>query len=246
MNFFRKKNKNYLYPSFNTISASGSNGAIIHYRANKKSNRLIKKNDIFLFDSGGQYNYGTTDITRTICLGKQTKKIKNIFTYVLKGHIAVANANLKNLKSAHLLDNLARKFLKKKGLDYPHSTGHGVGYFLNVHEGPLAISKGYKMMLKPGHVMSNEPGFYRKDKFGIRLENMIFVKKVNSKIFFKNLTMAPFDKDLINFRLLTKNEKNYLIDYNMEIYSNVAKYLNYEERFWLLSQFWNFLEVSLT
>ena len=237
LNFFRKKNKNYLFPSFNTIAASGPNGAIIHYRANEKSNRLIKKNDIFLCDSGGQYKYGTTDITRTICMGKQSNKTKDIYSYVLKGHIAVANANLNKITSAHLLDTLARKFLKKKGLDYPHGTGHGVGYFLNVHEGPIAISKGYKIMLRPGHVISNEPGFYKKDKFGIRLENMIYVEKSNNKIYFKNLTLAPFDKEMINFKLLTKKEKDYLINYNLEIYSTVEKYLNYEEKFWLLSQF---------
>ena len=237
LNFFRKKNINYLFPSFNTISASGPNGAIIHYRANKSSNRIIKKNDIFLCDSGGQYKYGTTDITRTISLGKQTKKIKNIFTYVLKGHIAVASSNLNKLKSAHLIDNLARKFLKKNGLDYPHGTGHGVGFFLNVHEGPIAISKGYKIMLRPGHVISNEPGFYKKGKFGIRLENMIYVKKFQNKLCFRNLTMVPFDKELINFELLDKKEKDYLINYNLEVYSNVEKYLNYQEKFWLLSQF---------
>ena len=108
---------------------------------------------------------------------------------------------------------------------------------LNVHEGPVAISKGYKIKLRPGHVMSNEPGFYKKGKFGIRLENMIYVKKLQNKICFKNLTMVPFDKELINFKLLTKKEKNYLINYNLEIYSNVEKYLNYQEKFWLLSQF---------
>ena len=237
LNFFRKRSKKYLFPSFNTIAASGPNGAIIHYRANQNSNRIIKKNDIFLCDSGGQYKYGTTDITRTIGFGKQSNRIKDIFTYVLKGHIAVASANLNKLTSAHFLDTLARKFLKKKGLDYPHSTGHGVGYFLNVHEGPIAISKDYKIMLQPGQVMSNEPGFYQKDKFGIRLENMIYVKKIQNKTFFKNLTVVPFDKELINFKLLTKKEKDYLINYNLEIYSNVEKYLTYEEKFWLLSQF---------
>ena len=237
LNFFRRKSKNYLFPSFNTIAASGPNGAIIHYRANKNSNRQIKKNDIFLCDSGGQYRYGTTDITRTISFGKQSNKIKNIFSYVLKGHIAVANANLNKLTRGHLLDTLARKFLKKRGLDYPHSTGHGVGYFLNVHEGPIAISKGYKIMLRPGHVISNEPGFYKKGKFGIRLENMVYIKKLQNKIYFKNLTLVPFDKDLINFKLLTKKEKEYLINYNLEIYSTVEKFLTYEEKFWLLSQF---------
>ncbi len=237
LNFFRKKNKNYLFPSFDTISASGPNGAIIHYRVNKSSNRILKKNDIFLCDSGGQYKYGTTDITRTISLGKHSNKIKNIFTYVLKGHIAVANSNLNRLKSAHLIDSLARKFLKKNGLDYPHGTGHGVGYFLNVHEGPIAISKGYKIKLKPGHVISNEPGFYKKGKFGIRIENMIYVKQIKSKVFFENLTMVPIDKELINFNLLNRDEKNYLLNYNLRIYSSVEKYLNYKERFWLLSQF---------
>ncbi len=237
LNFFRKKNKNYLFPSFDTISASGPNSAIIHYRVNKSSNRILKKNDIFLCDSGGQYKYGTTDITRTISLGEHSNKIKNIFTYVLKGHIAVANSNLKRLKSAHLIDSLARKFLKKNGLDYPHGTGHGVGYFLNVHEGPIAISKGYKIKLKPGHVISNEPGFYKKGKFGIRIENMIYVKQIKSKVFFENLTMVPIDKKLINFNLLNRDEKNYLLDYNLRIYSSVEKYLNYKEKFWLLSQF---------
>ena len=237
LNFFRRKSKNYLFPSFNTIAASGPNGAIIHYRANKNSNRQIKKNDIFLCDSGGQYRYGTTDITRTISFGKQSNKIKNIFSYVLKGHIAVANANLNKLTRGHLLDTLARKFLKKRGLDYPHSTGHGVGYFLNVHEGPIAISKGYKILLRPGHVISNEPGFYKKGKFGIRLENMVYIKKLQNKIYFKNLTLVPFDKDLINFKLLTKKEKEYLINYNSEIYSNLEKYLTYKEKYWLLSQF---------
>ncbi len=237
LNFFRSKNKDYLFPSFSTISASGPNGAIIHYRATKSSNRIIKKNDIFLFDSGGQYKYGTTDITRTICLGKQTKKIRNIFTYVLKGHIAVVTSNLKKFKSGHLIDKLARKFLKKNGLNYPHGTGHGVGYFLNVHEGPIAISKGCKIKLKPGHVLSNEPGFYKKGKFGIRIENMIYVKEINNKVYFENLTMVPIDKDLINFNLLDKFEKNYLLNYNLRIYSHVEKYLNHKEKFWLLSQF---------
>ena len=132
LNFFRKKSKNYLFPSFNTIAASGPNGAIIHYRVNKKTNRLIKKDDIFLCDSGAN-KYGTTDITRTTSLGKQPNKIKNIFTYVLKGHIAVANANLNKLTSAHLLDSLARKFLKKGfGLSSRHRTWCRL--FLNVHE----------------------------------------------------------------------------------------------------------------
>ncbi len=237
LEFFRKKNKNYLFPSFNTISATGPNGAVIHYRANKSSNRIIKKNDIYLCDSGGQYNYGTTDITRTLNFKKQTKRIMNIFTCVLKGHIAVVTADLNKIKSADKLDNLARKFLKKEGLDYPHGTGHGVGFFLNVHEGPIAISRGYKIPLEAGQIITNEPGFYKKNNFGIRIENMIYIKEKGKKIFFDNLTMVPIEKNLINYNLLNKNEKDYLIKYNLEIYRNLEKYLSYNEKFWLLSQF---------
>ena len=134
-------NKNFLYPSFDTIAGSGKNGAIVHYRANKKIVKSIKKKDIFLCDSGGQYKYGTTDVTRTICFSKQKQKIKNIFTYVLKGHIAVATTNLKKDNIGKKIDKRARKFLKKNNLDYAHGTGHGVGFFLNVHEGPQSISK---------------------------------------------------------------------------------------------------------
>ena len=178
LEYFRKKNQNYLYPSFNTISASGSMVQLFIIEQLKVQIELSKKNDIYLCDSGGQYKYGTTDITRTVSFEKQTTRIKNIFTRVLKGHIAVATANLNKIKSAEMLDKLARKFLKKEGLDYPHGTGHGVGFFLNVHEGPIAISKGYKILLKPGQVISNEPGFYKKNKFGIRIENLIYVKKI--------------------------------------------------------------------
>ncbi len=138
---FRKKNKNYLFPSFNTIAGTGSNGAIVHYRANKKNSKIINKKDIFLCDSGGQYKYGTTDVTRTVCFSKPNQSIKDIFTKVLKGHIAVATSNLKKYNTGKKIDVRARKFLKKSNLDYAHGTGHGVGFFLNVHEGPQSISK---------------------------------------------------------------------------------------------------------
>ena len=130
---FRKKNSSYQFPSFNTISGSGPNGAIVHYKANNKTNRLIKKNDIYLCDSGGQYHYGTTDVTRTLCFSKQSQKIKNVFTKVLKGHIGVVTYNLNKNTTGEHLDAVARAPLKKMGLDYAHGTGHGVGYFLNVH-----------------------------------------------------------------------------------------------------------------
>ena len=173
---FRKKNKNYVSPSFNTISGSGPNGAIVHYRANSKTNRIIKTKDVYLCDSGGQYHYGTTDVTRTICFSKQSQKIKNIFTKVLKGHIGVATYKLKKNTTGKKLDIVARSALKKAGLDYAHGTGHGVGYFLNVHEGPQAISKINNIKLEEGMILSNEPGYYETNKFGIRLENLVFIK----------------------------------------------------------------------
>ena len=230
---FRKQNKNYLFPSFNTIAGSGKNGAIVHYRATKKNTKYIHKNEIFLCDSGGQYKYGTTDVTRTICFDKQNLNVKKIFTYVLKGHIAVANTNLKKDSFGKKIDINARKFLKQNGLDYLHGTGHGVGFFLNVHEGPQAISKFNSIKIKEGMILSNEPGFYKKDNFGIRIENLIYVKKINKKLIFKNLTMAPIDKDLIDFNLLTKNEKDYLFNYHFEVYSKISSLLNKRQKQWL-------------
>ncbi len=235
LEYFRKKNKKYLYPSFNTIAGTGSNGAIVHYRATKNNSQNIKKSDIFLCDSGGQYKYGTTDVTRTICFSKPKKRIKNIFTRVLKGHIAVFQSDLTKYKTGKDIDIRARKFLKKINLDYAHGTGHGVGFFLNVHEGPQSISKFNKINIQEGMILSNEPGFYKKNDFGIRIENLVYVKKIQNKLFFENLTLAPIDKDLIDHNLLTKNEKNYLFKYNLEVYSKLYNYLNINEKRWLAS-----------
>jgi Xaa-Pro aminopeptidase len=232
---FRKKNKNYVSPSFNTISGSGPNGAIVHYRANSKTNRTIKTKDVYLCDSGGQYHYGTTDVTRTICFSKQSQKIKNIFTKVLKGHIGVATYKLKKNTTGKKLDIVARSALKKAGLDYAHGTGHGVGYFLNVHEGPQAISKINNIKLEEGMILSNEPGYYETNKFGIRLENLVFIKKYKKKLRFENLTFAPIEKDLINFKLLNKKEKKYLNEYHKKIYMILGSYLNKDEKSWLRS-----------
>ena len=230
---FRKKSKNYLYPSFDTIAGSGPNGAIIHYKSNKFSNRRLKKNDLLLLDSGGQYKWGTTDVTRTICFSKVPIKIKEVFTRVLKGHIAVALSNIKKEKSGHNIDKIARKSLNSVGLDYRHGTGHGVGAFLNVHEGPQGISKNNFVELKEGMILSNEPGYYKKNNFGIRIENLVFVKKNKSKLLFENLTMAPIDIDLINFKMLNENEKKYLFKYHFKVYSNISKFLNSKEKKWL-------------
>ncbi|MDC3185562.1 aminopeptidase P family protein [Candidatus Pelagibacter sp.] len=230
---FRSLSKEYIYPSFNTIAGSGPNGAIVHYRATKKSDRAINKQDLFLCDSGGQYKYGTTDVTRTLCFGKQSSSIKNIYTKVLKGHIAVASADLKKYSNGSKIDVLARKSLKESGLDYSHGTGHGVGFFLNVHEGPQAISRFNSVKIREGMILSNEPGFYKEGKYGMRIENLVFVKKINNKIFFENLTLAPLEKELINFKLLNKSEKDYIFFYHLNVYSKLSKYLNESERKWL-------------
>ena len=230
---FRKKNNKYLYPSFSTIVGSGPNGAIIHYRANKSSNRTLKKNDLLLCDSGGQYRYGTTDVTRTISFGKPSKYIKNIFTRVLKGHIAVATTDLSKINKGSTIDKKARKWLKEINLDYAHGTGHGVGFFSNVHEGPQSISKFNNVPLEKGMIISNEPGYYKENKFGIRIENLIYISEKKNRLFFKNLTYAPIDKDLIDFSLLNKNEKNYLFKYNLDIYLKLSNYLNKNEKTWL-------------
>ena len=233
---FRRRSKNYLYPSFNTIAGSGPNGAIVHYRASNKTNRRIKNKDIFLCDSGGQYKYGTTDVTRTICFSKPSKKIKKVFTLVLKGHIAIVTNDFNKNKKGYQLDIKARKFLKEKGYDFKHGTGHGVGFFSNVHEGPQSISKYNKIKLIEGMILSNEPGYYEKGKFGIRIENLIFIKKNKKKLFFENLTLAPIDKDLIEFKMLTKKEKDYIFKYHLKIYSKLSNFLSLKERKWLIKQ----------
>ena len=232
---FRRKSKNYLYPSFDTIAGSGPNGAIIHYKSNDQTNRKLNKNDILLIDSGGQYKWGTTDVTRTMCSGKISKEIKNNFTRVLKGHIAVVTCDLKKNINGYLIDKLARKSLKSIGLDYSHGTGHGVGFFLNVHEGPQGITKYNKVELKNGMILSNEPGYYLKNKYGIRIENLIYVKKNKEKIEFKNLTYAPIDIDMINFKMLNIKEKKYLFDYHLNVYTKLSKFLNKNEKKWLIN-----------
>jgi len=231
---FRKQNKNYLFPSFNTISATGKNGSIIHYRASNKTCREIRRNDIYLCDSGGQYSYGTTDVTRTISFKEQPKNIKNTFTRVLKGHIAVATANISKQKTGSNIDKLARKYLKEVKKDYSHGTGHGVGFFLNVHEGPQAISKRNNIKLKEGMILSNEPGFYLQGKYGIRIENLVYIKKEKDNLVFKNLTLVPIDVNLVNFKLLSSQEKKYLIDYHFEVYSKIHKFLSLSEKKWLI------------
>ena len=223
---FRKLNKTYKSPSFSTISGSGPNSAIIHYKASNKSNRILKKGDLYLVDSGGQYSFGTTDVTRTISLDNNSKFIKEIYTRVLKGHIAVSDYKIRKNSKGSDVDRNARKSLKKIGLDYPHGTGHGVGYFLNVHEGPQSFSKKNKVNLKPGMIISNEPGYYKEGYFGIRIENLIYIKKNK----FEELTMVPMEKDLIKKKMLNKKEISWVNKYHSKVKKNLFKFMNLEEK----------------
>ena len=223
---FRKMNPSYKFPSFNTISGSGPNSAIIHYKASLKTNRALKKGELYLVDSGGQYSFGTTDVTRTVSLDNKSNYIKEIYTRVLKGHIAVSNFKIKKNSTGSHVDQNARKFLKKIKLDYPHGTGHGVGYFLNVHEGPQSLSKNNKVNLKDGMIVSNEPGYYKEGEFGIRIENLVYIKKNK----FKELTIAPIEKDLINKKILNKNEIKWINSYHRKVEKNLSRFMNLNEK----------------
>ena len=223
---FRKMNKSYKFPSFNTISGSGPNTAIIHYKASPKTNRSLRKGDLYLVDSGGQYSFGTTDVTRTISLDNKSNYIKEIYTRVLKGHIAVSNFPLKKSSTGSKVDQSARKFLKKIKLDYPHGTGHGVGYFLNVHEGPQSFSKNNKVNLRDGMIISNEPGYYKEGSFGIRIENLIYINQNK----FEELTVVPIEKDLINKKMLSKNEINWINKYHSRVRKNLLKFMSFQEK----------------
>ncbi len=227
---FRKMHKNYICPSFSTISGTGSNSAIIHYKASVKSNKILKRGDIYLVDSGGQYSFGTTDVTRTISLDNNSKFIKEVYTRVLKGHIAVSNFRVRKNSTGSQVDINARRSLNKIKLDYPHGTGHGVGYFLNVHEGPQSFSKNNKVSLKTGMIVSNEPGYYREGWFGIRIENLIYIKKNK----FEELTLAPMEKKLIEKQMLNKNEIKWLNKYHNNVKKKLLKFMNNEEKYNLI------------
>ncbi len=224
---YKKQNKNYLYPSFNTISGFGENGAIVHYRSNNKTNKAIKGNNLYLLDSGSQYFYGTTDVTRTIAIGNLSNFQKKIYSKVLKGHIAVASYKLKKSTLGKHIDKVARVPLLKLGYNYSHGTGHGVGYFLNVHEGPQGLSPFNNHKILPGMILSNEPGFYKENNFGIRIENLIYCKKINNNHSkFINLTMVPIDKDCINNKLFNKNEINWINNYHQKIFYILKPFMN--------------------
>lgn len=228
----RKQNENYFSTSFDTIAGFNENGAIIHYRATEKTNKQIKPNGILLVDSGAQYYEGTTDVTRVVATGKPTNEQKRNFTLVLKGHIALAKQRFLKGTNGAQLDILARQFLWNSGLDYKHGTGHGVGYFLNVHEGPHGISKYNNTPLQAGMVISNEPGYYKVGEYGIRIEALVLVKNSGNTGFleFETLTKCFIDKELIDVSLLNDDERIWLNDYHKQVYDELKNNLNKDEQ----------------
>lgn len=236
----RQSSPTFVCPSFAAISAFAENGAVIHYNSSPETNKKLAGNSLYLIDSGGQYHgsgaCGTTDITRTICVNKPSAEMVENFTLVLKGHVALAMAKFPVGTSGAQLDALARNHLWQAGKDYAHGTGHGVGHFLSVHEGPCNISKRGHQGLLPGMILSNEPGFYAEGKYGIRLENLMLVEPVDEKFLqFRTLTLAPFDPDLIDFAMLEEAEKEWLRAYHCEILERLESGLSQEEIGWMNS-----------
>jgi Xaa-Pro aminopeptidase len=218
--------------SFPTIAGTGPNGAIVHYRVTRKSNRRIASGDLLLIDSGAQYEDGTTDVTRTIAIGEPTDEMRDRFTRVLRGHIAIARAIFPDGTTGAQLDSLARQYLWAAGLDFEHGTGHGVGSYSSVHEGPARISKLGSAPLKRGMILSNEPGYYKTDAYGIRIENLELVvgtdiagaeKPVNA---FETLTLAPIDRRLIDVSMLSPPELKWLNDYHARVNREVRPHLD--------------------
>src|SRR6266702_962166 len=225
--------------SFPTISGTGPNGAIVHYRVTRKSNRRIARGDLLLIDSGAQYEDGTTDVTRTMAVGEPTDEMRDRFTRVLRGHIAIARAVFPDGTTGAQIDTLARQFLWQAGIDFDHGTGHGVGSYLSVHEGPARISKLGTTALRRGMILSNEPGYYKTDGYGIRIENLELVtaveiagaeKPVNA---FETLTLAPIDRRLIDVKMLSAEELDWLDAYHARVNREVRSSLDEADRLWL-------------
>jgi Xaa-Pro aminopeptidase len=237
---FRRASPELREISFDTIAGAGPNGAIVHYRPSRSTNRKIETGSLFLIDSGAQYQDGTTDITRTVAIGEPTPEMRRHYTLVLKGHIAVATVRFpKGTRGTHL-DALARRALWQCGLDYDHGTGHGVGSFLSVHEGPQNIARRESCELEPGMIVSNEPGFYREGHYGIRIENLILVTEPDTiaggdraMMGFETLTFAPFDSQLIDARLLTQEEADWVDAYHRTVLAKLGEGLDEAARSWL-------------
>lgn len=238
---FRKSVPLFQDTSFTTITGAGPNGAIVHYRVTPETSRMLDNGMIYLVDSGGQYLDGTTDVTRTIAIGKPTEEQKDRFTRVLKGHIALAQARFPKGRTGGHLDVLARKPLWDVGLDYDHGTGHGVGSFLGVHEGPQNISEGaVHVPLVPGMILSNEPGYYKSGEYGIRIENLVivresdFVEEERPMLTFETITFAPIDRRLINPHMMTTAEITWYNIYHAQVRDKVAPHLKGDDLVWLM------------
>lgn len=236
---FRRGQEGFVGPSFDTIAGYKEHAAMMHYKANKETQYTLKNEGLFLIDSGGQYYDGTTDITRTIVLGNLTDEQKRDFTLVLKGFIALSSVKYLYGATGSNLDVLARQPIWQYGLDYKCGTGHGVGFFLNVHEGPQSIrNDNNNVILEKGMIITNEPGIYLEGKYGIRIENMMLVVEDEKTEFgqfmkFETITYCPIDLAGINKDMLTESEKQWLNNYHQEVYTKLAPYLNEEERVWL-------------
>lgn len=235
---FRRETGKLKEISFPTISGAGSNGAIVHYRVTEATNRKLKSGELFLVDSGAQYEDGTTDVTRTVAIGKPSDEMCERFTLVLKGHIAVARAVFPDGTNGAQLDPFARRALWEAGLDFDHGTGHGVGSYLSVHEGPARISKLGSAALIPGMILSNEPGYYKTDSYGIRIENLLLVEERNGGIEkqllgFETLTFAPIDLRLIDTKLMNAEEITWLNEYHAEVRAKISEQIDATERKWL-------------
>jgi len=223
-----------------TISGAGPNGAIVHYHATRATERTLAPGSLYLVDSGGQYRDGTTDITRTVAIGTPTPEMKDRFTRVLKGHIALATARFPYGTTGSQLDALARTALWQVGLDYDHGTGHGVGAYLSVHEGPHRISKvASTVALQPGMIVSNEPGFYKTGAYGIRIENLVAVKDAviegadRRYLEFETLTLAPIDRNAIDLSLLSESERAWLNAYHARVRETVGPQVDAGTSAWL-------------
>ncbi len=235
----RAEGEDFIDISFDTIAGYGPHGAIIHYKASEESSLKLQPKGLFLVDSGAQYLDGTTDITRTIALGELTEEEKEDYTLVLKGHLNLSTAIFLEGTPGCSLDVLARRALWSKGLDFKHGTGHGVGYLLNVHEGPQGIRRELNpIALEEGMIVSNEPGVYKADKHGVRIENLIAVQEKEKNDFgkfmcFKDLTLCPYELDAINISLLNEDEKSWLNDYHKKVLEKLSPYLLEDEVLWL-------------
>jgi Xaa-Pro aminopeptidase len=238
---FRREGEHFRDLSCDTISGSGPNGAIVHYRVTADTNRKLGKGELYLVDSGAQYLDGTTDITRTVAIGIPSDEMRDRFTRVLKGHIAIARAVFPAGTSGGALDILARQELWRAGLDYDHGTGHGVGCYLGVHEGPQSISKVFNNQpLLPGMIISNEPGYYKTGEYGIRIENLVAVREARDieggerqMLSLETLTFAPIDRNLVDAKLLTAAELDWLNDYHQQVWDKLAGDLPADSRAWL-------------